>query len=121
MVLEGEAIESVNIDELPNEFYIRDFFGVFPKRQCGATSILLGQYFLDKGIESWYVCGIDAENKSHAWLTTMDPNITNDYLIIDITSDQFGMQYPEVYVDSMNEFYKLYDTDIEKDSVKYFV
>ena len=111
-----EAIESVNIDGLPNEFYIRDFFEVFPKRQCGSTSILLGQYFLDKGIATWYVCGIDSENKSHAWLTTSNPNITNDYLIIDITGDQFGMQYPKVYVGKMNNFYKLYDNEIVQNS-----
>lgn len=59
----------------------------FPTACCGDASCLLGQYLLDYGISSKYVCGNyyyddGGGAQSHAWLEIGD-------VIIDITGDQF--------------------------------
>jgi len=94
----------------------------FPRACCGDTCDLLGQYFLDNGIESVYVCGNyysgnEWDNgQSHAWLI-VDGNI------IDITGDQFSSSATflhnntPVYVGMPNDFYKLFEVhhrDIHK-------
>lgn len=67
------------------EFYEDHAFYQFPTACCGDTSCLLGQYLLDHGIASQYVCGnsyCGHKGQSHAWLQVED-------VIIDITGDQF--------------------------------
>ena len=86
---------------------------------------LLGQYLLEQGIQTWCVSGTYYSNYdekmgtyidslSHAWLITDNPRYTNDYIIIDITADQFsdsdscGRYGIPVYVGKMDEFHKLF-------------
>ena len=63
-------------------------FKHFPTGCCGDAVDLLGQYLLENGIDSYYVCGNynfkdpELNAQSHAWLTV-------GALIVDITGDQF--------------------------------
>ena len=47
------------IEDLRDEgTFDNDFsFNHFPRACCGDASDLLGQFFLDEGIQMWYVCG----------------------------------------------------------------
>lgn len=92
------------------------FFEKFPKQQCGVSTSLLGQYLLYRGIKTWYVCGRKESGPSHAWLATKDPKLTKDYILIDITIDQFGAEYPKVYVGKIIDFYNLYFYDFSHES-----
>lgn len=100
-------------------------FRNFPIGCCGEASDLLGQYLLDHGIQTWYVCGTcyteyddviqtNRNLQSHAWLTTDDPFSGRRYLIIDITGDQFwnnelyGRYDIPVYVGEMDDFHSLF-------------
>ena len=67
----------------------------FPTACCGDASCLLGQYLLDYGISSKYVCGMYYDNtgcQSHAWIEVGD-------IIVDITGDQFKLQSKFFYYD----------------------
>ena len=92
------------------------FFSRFPSGCCGDTSDLLAQYFYDHGIVAKYVCGTwhgetSYDSQSHAWLLVGN-------LVVDITGDQF--RYSEnflcfdkqVYVGTINEFYKLFEVEL---------
>lgn len=104
-------------------------FRKFPYGCCGDTSDMLGQYLLEKGIQTWYVCGThyptdgtDEENyygiRSHAWITTADPRRTKKYNIIDITGDQFknkdeyGFFNQKVFVGELSDFHKLFEVEV---------
>ena len=91
-----------------------EFFRKFPTGQCGNTSDILAQYFIDNGIEQiTYVNGTyfgDAwdDRWSHTWLEVNDQ-------IIDLTGDQFRFHKEPlkndipVYVGKINSFYELFD------------
>lgn len=100
-------------------------FREFPHGCCGIASELLARFLLDKGVNRKliYVCGtyydLD-EPISHAWLET------DDNIVIDITGDQFKY-YPEplkfeekVYIGSYNDFYNLFEVDIEENCNNYY-
>ena len=123
-VLFRKAIEKLRDEGVFND----DFsFHHFPCGCCGDASDLLGQFLLDQGIETWYVCGTYIENfvdvcgesnlQSHAWLTTDNPDTREDFFIIDITGDQFNknLEYncrnEPVYVGRMDSFHKLFETE----------
>lgn len=115
------------IEDLRDEgVFDNDFsFNLFPRACCGDASDLLGQFFLDEGIQMWYVCGTHLESRpdeygernlhSHAWLTTADPITTDDYLIVDITGDQFNgnpdycCDNGSVYVGEMDDFHRMFE------------
>lgn len=90
------------------------FFRKFPTGQCGHTSDLLAQYYIDNGISDiTYVVGTysgdDFEDiQSHAWL------VVND-MIVDITVDQFKYNKKllyfdkSVYVGKMTSFHKMFE------------
>ena len=91
----------------------KDFlFSRFPRGCCGDTCILLGQFLLMNGIDSWYVCGnyygANGSFQSHAWLNV------GDELIVDITGDQFRnktifLKYNiPVYIGQVDSFHKLF-------------
>lgn len=96
-------------------------FHKFPTACCGDASELLGQYLLDHGIHSRYVCGThyygetSYDSQSHAWL------LLDDGRIADITADQFYLQsmylnYDRpVYVGKMDTFHKLFKVDPSRD------
>jgi len=101
-------------------------FKKFPDGCCGDASDLLGQYLLDHGIQTWNVIGqyyynydLDSEAyreiQTHNWLSTENPFEKNNYLIIDITGDQFyrkkmyGYFDIPVYVGRMDNFHKLFE------------
>lgn len=113
------AIEMAKAD---GEFNSDFLFPQFPHGCCGDASDLLGQYLLENGIESYYVCGNryfdDPEEgtQSHAWLLV-------EGLIVDITGDQFSdrasyYNYDEaVYVgigDSFHDLFEIEDRDVHK-------
>ena len=100
----------------------------FPRGCCGSASDLLGEYLKSYGIQTWYVNGThypkcdDPEEtwtkmQSHAWLTTKDPRVFDDYVVIDITGDQFcndeeyGCFNQKVYVGPMNDFHRLFEVE----------
>lgn len=116
----------LSIDQLKDKgAFEKDFsFNRFPSGCCGDASDLLGQYLLDAGIKTWYVCGNHIEHEtdeegynrvqSHAWLCTEDPTVTDDYYILDITGDQFNgngeynCNNPCAYVGPMDSFHRLF-------------
>lgn len=95
----------------------KDFsFYKFPRGCCGDASDLLGQFLLENGIRTYYVCGTyrdgSFENiQSHAWL------LTNNQTIIDITGDQFRkntsfLNYNKsVYVGPEDNFHRLFEVE----------
>ena len=91
-----------------------EFFRKFPTGQCGNTSDILAQYFIDNGIKPIiYVSGTYYGDNwddqwSHAWLEVYGQ-------IVDLTGDQFRCHKKPlqnnipVYVGKMNSFYKSFD------------
>lgn len=92
-------------------------FHQFPKACCGDAADLLGQYLMDYGISSKYVCGTyyygesSWYSQSHAWL------LFDDGRIADITADQFNGQkifshaYQKVYVGQMDEAHEIFEVE----------
>ena len=112
-------------DAIDNRVITDIYFSSFPRGCCGDTCDLLGQYLLDHGIKTWNISGTYYSNydekigtyidsQSHAWLAMDNPQYTNDYIIIDITGDQFddrdscGRYDIPVYVGKMDEFHGLF-------------
>ena len=107
------AIEAA---KMAGEFDSDFLFPKFPQACCGDATELLGQYFLENGIKSKYVCGNryfeDPEEgtQSHAWLL-----IGN--LIVDITGDQFADRISyynydkKVYVGTGDAFHDLFEVE----------
>ena len=110
------------------EFKDDFIFYRFPYACCGDASELLAQFLLEHHIRTWYVCGTyyptdgtEEENwenvQSHAWLTTANPLNNHNYIIIDITGDQFknrqeyGYYSQSTYVGSMDKFHKMFEFD----------
>ncbi len=110
MVLDfRRAIEVAQANKEPGEFFRK-----FPVGQCGNTSDMLAQYFLDNGIGPiTYVNGTYYGNdfekmQCHTWLVVYG-------LVIDITGDQFKY-YEEplkndvpVYVGEMIKYYQIFE------------
>lgn len=104
------------------EFDSDSTFCRFPRACCGDTSDLLAQYLLRNGFKVDYVCGMywgepNENGQSHAWL------MVDDYIIIDITGDQFKekatfLNYDKsVYVGEMDAFHNLFvveDRDVHE-------
>lgn len=108
------------------EDLIKDvIFKRFPEGCCGDASDLLGQYLLEHDIQTWNVVGQYYYNydsgfethrdiQTHNWLTTENPFEKKNYLIIDITGDQFYRQRMygyfdiPVYVGRMDNFHGLF-------------
>lgn len=94
----------------------------FPRACCGDTCCLLGQYLLDNGIKTWYVCGMKGR-QSHAWLSMENPT-EKESLIIDITGDQFSqdpvyLHYRKtIYVGEVDDFHRLFEINDIRPSVK---
>lgn len=120
LVIKSRRIE--HADEI-----LSPYFMDFPKGCCRDASELLGQFLLAKGISTWFVSGIyypecdDEEMRmnmmqSHAWLSTRSP-YSEEYLIIDITADQFsdreefGYYSKPVYVGEMDDFHRLFTVE----------
>ncbi len=86
-------------------------FNNFPKECCQHASDLLAQYLFEKGIKTTQengVCKFD-ETWHHVWL------LTEDFIVIDITGDQFIGIIPElkekpksVYIGEEGELQKLF-------------
>ena len=121
-----ELVIKNGIIECTNDILISHFFD-FPKGCCGDASELLGQFLLSKGVNTWYVSGVyysDCDDdemrmnmmQSHAWLSTKSP-YSGNYLIIDITADQFsdreefGCYSKSVYVGEIDDFHRLFTVD----------
>lgn len=78
------------------------FLDEFPSGTCGTVSNILGIILQRHGYGVFnYVWGraYCPVFSTHAWLE-------KDGIICDITADQFGEDYPKVYVGYENEFYK---------------
>ena len=98
-------------------FFREQPFANFPRGCCGDTSDLLGEYLLEHGIRTKYVCGTyrydDFDNiYSHAWLEI------NGRIVVDITADQFkwnplfqNVPTPSCYVGERNDFYRLFEVE----------
>lgn len=97
--------------------FVSDFaFCSFPRGCCGDTCCLLGQYFLDYGICSTYICGNyyydnpEEGAQSHAWILA-------NGLIVDIAGDQFKNHKEfinyciPVYVGGMDAFHNLFEVE----------
>jgi len=89
-------------------------FSQFPEGCCGDASELLAQFLLDHNIKTYYVCGTYGDEsfenmQSHAWL------LTEDFMIVDITGDQFRndsrffFYKHSVYYGKDDAFHKLFD------------
>lgn len=71
----------------------------FPRGSCGDAAILLGEFLFLSGFgEFEYVSGSDGDG-SHAW-------IEKGGVIIEITADQFGGEYPSVLVTRNSPLYQ---------------
>lgn len=102
------------------DLFVNDIlFSRFPKGCCGDTSVLLGHYLLENGIETDYVCGTyygeDAfDTQSHAWLKMGD-------IVIDVTGNQFQndkafLYFSEpVYIGIPGKFYNLFEVNQFRD------
>lgn len=105
------------IDEAKENNEPEIFFRKFPNGQCGHTSDILAQYFIDNNIgpityvNGTYYSDINDDpddRQAHTWLIV-------DGLVIDITGDQFRnrkkpLKYDvPVYVGPMTEYYKLFE------------
>lgn len=101
-----------NNGEFDNDFS----FNHFPRGCCGDASDLLGEYLLEHGVQSTYVCGNrdfdDPEEgvQSHAWL------LVNGW-IADITGDQFSNRsiyfnydIPDYY-GPKDDFHRLFEVE----------
>lgn len=98
------------------EFDSDSIFSRFPRGCCGDATDLLGEFLLEYGIESYYVCGsryfedIEEGPQSHAWLDV-------DGLIVDITGDQFSDRFSyynydkKVYVGTGDDFHDLFEVE----------
>jgi len=81
-------------------------FSDFPNGCCGNISMLIGLYLEEHGCGVYnYVCGELENGATHAWLE-------REELIVDITLDQFGKEYPPVYVGIDRSYYEIF-TDLE--------
>ena len=84
------------------EWYLKDYF---PKGSCKEVTNTLGQYLYDKGYGIWdYVWGaaiICGKWYSHAWLQ-------KENIVCDLTLDQFGNSFPEVYVGNEKRFHLIF-------------
>lgn len=110
MVLDfRRAIEVAQSNKEPGEFFRK-----FPVGQCGNTSDMLAQYFIDNGIEpityvngTYYGNGFE-EMQCHTWLEV-------NRLVIDITGDQFKYydkplkNEVSVYVGEMIQYYQIFE------------
>lgn len=107
---------AIDAAKLNGEFESDFAFCRFPRGCCGDASDLLGEYLLENGIESTYVCGNryfdDPEEgpQSHAWLLV-------EGMIADITGDQFSdraiyyyYNIPDYYGPE-DAFHKLFDVE----------
>ena len=95
------------------EFKYELCFKSFPRGCCGDATDLLGQFLLEHGWESDYVCGSyyydnpELNSQSHAWLRV-------EGLVVDITGDQFKNREEflyfglPVYVGKPGKFHKLF-------------
>lgn len=104
-----KAIEAAQANNEPGEFFRK-----FPVGQCGNTSDILAQYFIDNGIGPiTYVNGTyygdDYEDRwAHTWLVVYG-------LVIDITGDQFSDKAEPlkndvpIYIGPMTEYYQLFE------------
>ena len=108
-----DAIErALGAGDFDNDFS----FYKFPRGCCGDTCDLLGQFLLEKGIKTFYVCGTyiygSFENRQyHAWL------LTDNHTIIDITGDQFKddpifLNYNKsAFVGLEDDFHRLFEVE----------
>lgn len=115
--LATEFRSAIEAAEAAGEFQHDICFYRFPTACCGDATDLLGQYFMDHGIPSKYVCGTyyygrdSYDSQSHAWL------LLDDGRIADITADQFNGQrlyshdYRPVYVGEMDAAYKIFEVE----------
>ena len=80
----------------------------FPRGACGDASLLLGKFYqeMEVGVPQ-YICGINEDGHSHAWLQF-------DNIIIDITIDQFNDVNEQVVVTTNNSWHSKFIPDIEK-------
>lgn len=98
------------------EFDSDFIFRSFPRGCCGDASDLLGEYLLEHGVRSTYVCGNryfenpEEGTQSHAWLVV-------DGLIADITGDQFSDResyfncHISDYYGPMDNFHRLFEVE----------
>lgn len=114
--LANQFREAIEMAKEEKEFYKDIVFRNFPIGCCGDTCDLLAQFLLDNNIGSYCVRGTYRKGsfkdmQSHAWL------LTDNRIIIDITSDQFKytpklLNYNKsVYVGAENDFYRLFEVD----------
>lgn len=114
---------AIEVAKNEGEFDLDFLFSRFPYGCCGDTADLLGQFFLENGIESYYICGnryfdnFEEGAQSHAWLLV-------NGLIVDITGDQFNNKDSfynydkKVFVGTGDEFHDLFQ--VEKRDVYIF-
>ena len=108
-----ETMDFHNNDKFPIENYCREvrnaiikikndsqLFKKFPLGCCRDSSIIIGELLIGKGLNNIYLCRkeIDGIYPSHAWLEY------NDWLI-DITADQFGVEFSPVIVLQLESIY----------------
>lgn len=117
--IEALAIQfraAIDTAKTVGEFDSDFLFSRFPRGCCGDATVLLGQFLLENGIKSYYVCGnryfddYEEGTQSHAWLLVKD-------LIVDITGDQFKdrasyYEYDKkVYVGTGDVFHDLFQVE----------
>lgn len=87
-------------------------FNDFPRGCCGDASALLARYLLEHNVKTYYISaerGVEGNWESHAWLSTSNPYFQDDYLLIDITIDQYKDNNSSIYVGANDEFHKLFE------------
>lgn len=104
---------AIEVAKDAGEFDSDFLFPRFPCGCCGDAADLLGEFFLENGIKSYYVCGnryfdnTEEGTQSHAWLLV-------DNLIVDITGDQFKARASyynydkKVFVGTGDDFHALF-------------
>ena len=109
-----DAIEDYVQDATKNCISLPPSLKSFPEGSCGDTSLLLGIYLRENGINAYYVHGergniSDSTWQTHAWLQY-------GRIIIDITADQFEEIKKNVIVTTDSRWHKSFEQVEKRDN-----
>lgn len=116
--------DAINSAKENNEFKSIYPFCKFPYDCCDLTCDLLGQYLLERGINTHQINCVSKYDESwhHVWLET------SDHILIDITGDQFigkinqlNKNPKAVYVGEEGQIHKIFCINRQIESNTHFV
>lgn len=100
------------IEQIDKTLFFSPCMKNFPRGCCGDTSLLLGEFLLECGVDNLrYTLG-RCDNQSHAWLERNGE-------IIDITGDQFT-DGQRVFVGKLDAFYSRFELDFQRNYTHFY-